>query len=148
MNPHQYTILVLNDEPGQLEITRGVLSGAGYRVVLGYDGEDGTWKVKQQRFDLIITDIAMPRFSGLELIQAIRRDPATAHIPVIAVTSYTWELVAETAAGLGCAAFVSKPFLPQTLLNTVEKALESGRSTERCGHHGDMKTPPSTGARG
>jgi CheY-like chemotaxis protein len=147
MNPSQYTILVLDDEPEQLEIARRVLSGAGYRVVLGYDGEDARWKMKHQRFDLIITDIAMPRFSGLELIQAIRRGADTACIPVIAVTSYTWELVAETAAGLGWTAFVSKPFLPQTLLNTVEKAMESGRSTERCGHHGDMKTPPSTGTR-
>ncbi len=124
MNPSRYTVLVLDDEPGQLEITGGVLSGAGYRVVLGYGGDDGMWKVKQQRFDLIITDIAMPRFSGLEFIQAIRCDPDTAHIPVIAVTSYTWELVAETAAGLGCTAFVSKPFLPKTLLDTVEQALE------------------------
>jgi CheY-like chemotaxis protein len=131
MNPSLYTILVLDDEPGQLEITRRVLSGAGYRVVLGYDGHDGRWKVKQQRVDLIVTDIAMPRCSGLELIQAIRRDPVTAHIPVIAVTSHTWELVAETAAGLGCTAFLAKPFSPETLLNSVEKALASGQSSER-----------------
>jgi len=126
MNPSQCTVLVLDDEPGQLEITRRVLGGAGYRVVLGYDGRDGTLKVKQQRIDLIVTDIAMPRFSGLELIQAIRRDPVTAHIPVIALTSHTWDLVAETAAELGCTAFVSKPFFPATLLDAVAKALEPG----------------------
>jgi len=145
---NHYTILLLDDEPGQLEITRRLLSGAGYRVVVGYGGEEGIWWVKRQRFDLIVTDIAMPRFSGLDLIQAIRSDPDTAHIPIIAVTSHTWELVAETAAGLGCTAFVAKPFVPAKLLATVAKALESGRSTEPSGQDGGPKIPPSTGAGG
>jgi CheY-like chemotaxis protein len=126
MNPSEYTILVLDDEPCQAELVRRVLSGAGYKVVIGLSGEVGVHQLEGQRFDLVITDLAMPQFSGLELIQAIRKQPHTAQIPIIAVSAHTWELVIETAADLGCDAFIAKPFAAGTLLDTVAKMLAKG----------------------
>jgi two-component system, OmpR family, phosphate regulon response regulator PhoB len=126
MNPSECTVLVVDDEPSQAELIRRVLSGAGYKVVMGLGGEVGIHQVKEQRFDLIITDLAMPQLSGLELIQAIRSQRHTAHIPIIAVSAHTWELVIQTAADLGCDAFVAKPFAPAELLDTVAKTLAGG----------------------
>jgi CheY-like chemotaxis protein len=126
MEPSEHTILVVDDEPSQAELLRRVLSSAGYKVVIGLGGEVGVQQLQEQHFDLVITDLAMPQFSGLELVQAIRKQTLTAHIPIIAVSAHTWELVVETAADLGCDAFIAKPFAAGRLLETVAEALAKG----------------------
>ncbi|MGD0947616.1 MAG: response regulator, partial [Candidatus Binatia bacterium] len=64
-----------------------VLTRAGYRVIPAYGGEDAIRKVKAGGIDLVVTDLAMPKVTGIEVIQTIKSDPATQHIPVIAVTA-------------------------------------------------------------
>lgn len=116
-------ILIVDDCPDLLQILRHMLSAAGYGVVPACGGEDALRKLRRRRVDLILTDLAMPRVSGLDLIQQVKRDPDLSDIPIIAVTAYSWDTLGHAAADLGCSGFVSKPVDRHLLLDTVAKQL-------------------------
>ncbi len=80
------SILVVEDSLTIREIERKILKSAGYDVVVAVDGVDGLNKTKGQRFDLIITDIDMPRMNGLELTKTLKEDPKYQHIPIVIVS--------------------------------------------------------------
>jgi CheY-like chemotaxis protein len=118
-------ILVVEDEPDIMRIISHALTAAGYRVVHAYGGEDAIRKVKVQRPDLVLTDLAMPKVSGVEVIQAIKKDPETQHIPILAVTAHVWDGIAQSAGQVGVDGFISKPFNMKQLLQEVQKFLPS-----------------------
>lgn len=116
-------ILVVEDEPDIMRIITHALTAAGYRVVHAYGGEDAIRKVKAHRPDLVLTDLAMPKVSGVEVIQAIKKDPETQHIPIVAVTAHVWDGIAQSAGQVGVNGFISKPFNMKQLLQEVQKYL-------------------------
>ncbi|MBI1813876.1 MAG: response regulator [Deltaproteobacteria bacterium] len=118
-------ILVVEDEPDIMRIITHALTAAGYRVVHAYGGEDAIRKVKSQRPDLVLTDLAMPKVSGVEVIQAIKKDPETQHIPILAVTAHVWDGIAQSAGQVGVNGFIPKPFNMKQLLLEVQKYLPS-----------------------
>ncbi|HVN87785.1 MAG TPA: response regulator [Candidatus Binatia bacterium] len=118
-------ILVVEDEPDIMRIITHALTTAGYQVVPAYGGEDAIRKVKVQRPDLVLTDLAMPKVSGVEVIQAIKKDPETQHIPILAVTAHVWDGIAQSAGQVGVDGFISKPFNMKQLLIEVQKRLPS-----------------------
>jgi CheY-like chemotaxis protein len=118
---HHSRILIVDDDPDILRLLRSMLSAAGYDVVAGYGGDDALRKVKKQRFDLILTDLSMPKMSGVELIELLRSDPETADIPILAVTAYVWDQLGRNAADIGCNGFISKPFDSRDLLRQIAK---------------------------
>lgn len=117
-------ILIVEDDPDIMRILMHTLSGAGYQVVPAYGGEDAIKKVKVQKPDLILTDLAMPKVSGVEVVETIKKDPDTQHIPIVAVTAHVWDGIAQSAGQLGCDGFISKPFSPRQLLQEVQKYLK------------------------
>lgn len=118
------TILVVEDEQDQMAILTQVLTRAGYRVVSAYGGEDAIHKVKARKIDLVVTDLAMPKVTGIELIQTIKSDPATQHTPVIVVTAHVWDHVGQAASQAGCDGFISKPYTAARLIQEVHKYLK------------------------
>ena len=106
-----------------MRIISHTLTAAGYRVLPAYGGEDAIRKVKQHLPDLVLTDLAMPKVSGVEVIQAIKKDPETQHIPVLAVTAHVWDGIAQSAGQVGCDGYISKPFNMKQLLQEVQKHL-------------------------
>lgn len=116
-------ILVVEDDPDIMRLMTHTLAGAGYQVIPAYGGEDALRKVKRQRPDLILTDLAMPKMSGVEVIQRIKDDPETRQIPVLAVTAYVWDSLAQSAGQVGCDGFVGKPFNAKHLLREVARHL-------------------------
>jgi len=118
-------ILVVEDEPDIMRIITHALTAAGYQVVLAYGGEDAIKKVKAQRPDLVLTDLAMPKVSGVEVIAAIKKDPETQHIPILAVTAHVWDGIAQSAGQVGVNGFISKPFNMKQLIAEVQKHLPS-----------------------
>jgi CheY-like chemotaxis protein len=120
-------ILVVEDEPDIMRIITHALQAAGHQVVPAYGGEDAIRKAQAQRPDLVLTDLAMPKVSGVEVIKAIKEDPATKDIPVIAVTAHVWDGIAQSAGQVGCDAYISKPFNMKQLLQEVEKFLPPGK---------------------
>lgn len=119
-----YRILVVEDDPDLMRIISYTLTSAGYEVVRAYGGEDALRKIeKPGGFDLILTDLAMPKMSGVEVIEAVKTNPDTSHIPIIAVTAYIWDGIAQSAGQVGCDGFIAKPFERTHLLEEVEKHL-------------------------
>lgn len=118
-------ILVVEDDPDIMRIITHVLSAVGHQVIPAYGGEDAVRKVKAQKFDLVLTDLAMPKVSGVEVIHTIKGDPEICHIPVVAVTAHVWDGIAQSAGQVGCDGFISKPFSTKQLVQEVQKHLKS-----------------------
>ena len=119
-------ILVVEDDPDIMRILTQTLSAAGFQVVPAYGGEDAIKKVRTHMPDLVLTDLAMPKVSGVEVIERVKQDPETQQIPVVAVTAHVWDGLAQNAGQVGCDGYLSKPFTAKQLLQEVHKFLKPG----------------------
>jgi len=117
-------ILVVEDEPDMMRILTHALTAVGHHVVPAFGGEDAIRKVQAQQFDIVLTDLAMPKVSGVEVIRAIKTDPTTRHIPVLAVTAHVWGEIALSASEAGCDGYISKPFSMKQVVQEVAKYLK------------------------
>ncbi len=126
-------ILVVEDDADMMRIIVHALRAAGHVVIPAYGGEDALRKVQQQMPDLVLTDLAMPKVSGVELIQQIKKNPATQHIPCVAVTAHVWEFLAQSAGDAGCEGYLGKPFTHRQLVEFVSKHLPGQESAEAKG---------------
>jgi CheY-like chemotaxis protein len=84
-------VLVVEDDPATMKLITYELNNPGYQVIIGYGGEDAIRKVNALKPDLVLTDLEMPKVTGYDVIAAVRQDPATCHIPVVAVTAHLWD---------------------------------------------------------
>ncbi|AMM14030.1 hybrid sensor histidine kinase/response regulator [Burkholderia sp. PAMC 28687] len=113
-------VLVVDDSLTVRELERKLLAGRGYDVTIAVDGMDGWNAVRGERFDLVITDIDMPRLDGIELVTLIRRDPHLRDTPVM-IVSYK-DRAEDRQRGLDAGAdyYLAKgSFHDQTLLDAV-----------------------------
>ncbi|HEX3349945.1 MAG TPA: response regulator [Acetobacteraceae bacterium] len=116
-------ILVVEDTPDNRQIMRDLLTSVGYELIEAADGESGVAAALAHRPDLILMDIQLPVIDGYEAARRIKANPATAAIPVIAVTSYALSGDEAKALAAGCDAYVAKPFSPRDLLAKVRMFL-------------------------
>ena len=115
----QQSILVVDDE----EVIRDFLSEVleGYDITLACDGDEAIDKLKQRRFDLVITDLRMERVPGDEVVKAAHElNPCT---KVIVISGYSSLYTASRSASSGACAFLSKPFSITELMQAVTSAL-------------------------
>ncbi len=120
-------VLVIDDEPTILELLRINFEMEGFEVVSAPDGHAGLEKARDNQPDLIISDIMMPGFDGLELLNALRADPTTAEIPVILLSAKAQKADVQRGLDLGADDYVTKPFDPLELLDRVNAALAKVR---------------------
>jgi CheY-like chemotaxis protein len=114
-------IMVVEDDVDLMRLIIHALRSAGFDVVQTYGGADALRKVKVHKPDLVLTDLAMPGMSGVEVIAQIKGDAETQHIPCIAVTAHIWDHIAQAASQTGCDSLVPKPFTSVRLLQEVTK---------------------------
>ncbi len=119
------TVLIIDDEPLVAESIRAVLSGDGYHCLVLHDTPEALELLESTRVDLIVSDIRLPHFSGIELVTMLKKE--LPQIPIILTTGYTGTEVAIEAMKAGAYDFLEKPFDRETLLGLVRKALH--------GHH-------------
>src|SRR5690242_4107572 len=81
-------ILIIEDNPENLDLMRYLLEAFGYAVVGAMDGEQGLARAIEHKPNLILCDLQMPKFDGFEVIQRIRDNPQLCDRPVVAVTAY------------------------------------------------------------
>lgn len=114
-------ILLVDDEPGLLRIFHTVLKNYGYEVTGCTSASEALAQLGRERFDLVISDVNMPKCGGLELLQMIR----TLHpsIPVIVMTGRPSADVEHRAAEHGAFRFLIKPIMPANLRSAIESAL-------------------------
>ena len=116
------SILIVDDE----EIIRDFLSEVleDYDISLACDGDEAITKLKDSHFDLVITDLRMPKVPGEEVVRAAREtDPNT---KVIVISGYSSLYTVSQSVNHGACAFLSKPFSIKELIQTVTTALEGG----------------------
>ncbi len=106
------TILVVDDEPPILRMLGRVLSGAGYELVTATDAEEALELVDEKRPDIVISDIRLPRMSGIELTSEIRK--RLPGVRVLLISAY------QEPAGHDADAFIAKPFDNDYLIERVE----------------------------
>jgi two-component system NtrC family sensor kinase len=115
-------ILIIDDRrENLLFLADSVLRPEGYEVITAVDGKQGLDKALAEEPDLIITDLKMPRLTGLELIAALRKERRD--IPVILTTFYGSEQAAIEAFRLGARDYIVKPYQIRDMLESVERAL-------------------------
>jgi YesN/AraC family two-component response regulator len=122
----QQSILVVDDEDIIREFLFEVLRES-YTVATAVDGQDAIDKVKATKFDLIITDLKMPRVSGEELVRFVRSHEPTSK--VIVISGYSTLFSVSQSVDSGANAFLSKPFSIKQLMQTVTSVLSDSGST-------------------
>lgn len=127
MEQREALILVVEDNPDQLRILTEMLRAAGYKTASSLGAEPGFRKAKSLKPDLILTDLAMPNVSGVQLIDQLRADPDTQEIPIVAVTAFVWDNIAQAAGNAGADGFIGKPYTRARLIDEVQKHLARTR---------------------
>jgi DNA-binding response OmpR family regulator len=119
------TILVVDDDPVILQLLQVNFEMEGFTVVTAVDGEDGVNKARSGKPDIVVSDVMMPKKSGLELAAELKADEATRSIPVLLLTAKAqWNDVA-TGLESGADDYVTKPFEPLELVDRVNRLLET-----------------------
>ncbi len=114
-------ILVVDDEPLLREIMAEWLGSEGYQVRTAQDGIEALQILEQNRVDLIVTDIRMPRMDGVALLKKLK-EAAAEFIPAIVVTGFA-DLGRREAYDLGAGALIAKPFTDEDLVSAVKRIL-------------------------
>lgn len=120
------TILFVEDnEDNRAIYTLFLEQRGGFRVLHALDGQEGIDMARRERPDLILMDVSIPVIDGLDATRILRADPATAHIPIIAVTAHAMLSDREKAMEAGCDGYIAKPAEPQVVLAAVQQLLGS-----------------------
>jgi CheY-like chemotaxis protein len=120
-------ILVVDDDPDFVEVTRMVLEPAGYQVISAADGDEGLRRLREEQPDLVILDVIMETvLDGLHMSQEMANDPEHLVIPILMVTSIAnrdYAALFPTDESIHIDDFVSKPITPDDLLRRVKALL-------------------------
>jgi two-component system cell cycle response regulator DivK len=117
------TVLYVEDNEYNRKIVRQLLTRTSYRLREAADGEAALGMVRQERPDLILMDVQLPKMSGLDVTRALRGDPATAYVPIIVVTSFALSGDEQRAMAAGASAYIAKPYSPRELLSLIHTFL-------------------------
>ena len=117
-------VVCVEDEPEMIDLFRLILNRRGFEVIGANGGREGLETIREQKPDLVLLDLMMPDMDGWEVYHQLKADEATRDIPVIVVTAKAQSI--DKVLGLHIAKvddYISKPFSPQELLESVEKVL-------------------------
>jgi two-component system alkaline phosphatase synthesis response regulator PhoP len=124
------TILVVDDEPGIVQIARDYLDRAGFRVVTAGDGASALRLARAERPSLLVLDLMLPGMDGLDVTRALRQDPATRKLPIIMLTARVEEADRLIGLELGADDYITKPFSPRELVARVRAVLRRSEGDE------------------
>lgn len=119
--PSRVRVLFVDDSLSVRKVAENALGALGADVQLAVDGIDALAKLREHTFDIVFTDLEMPRMHGYELIRELRFLPAYRELPIVVVTSRTGQKHQEQARSLGATDYLTKPFTPQTLEAAIQK---------------------------
>ena len=119
-------ILVVDDEPEAVELLQFNLEQNGFKVLTAADGVEALQKVRTLMPNLVVLDVMLPEIDGIEVCKMIRRDPATAAIPIIMLTARAAEIDRVLGLELGADDYMTKPFSPRELILRIRKLLQRG----------------------
>ncbi|MEO0080457.1 MAG: response regulator [candidate division WOR-3 bacterium] len=130
MSTDRPLILLADDEPDVVMVTRARLELNGFRVVTAQDGEEVLTLFRENPPDLLLLDLKMPRLDGYQVCRRLKANPATCHVPIIifSASSSRSEMLERLCLELGADDYLRKPFVSEELLAKV------GRLLGQCRH--------------
>lgn len=117
-------ILVVDDSPTEMTHFREVLGKHGFEMIEAFNGEDGCQKAIDHLPDLILMDIVMPEMNGFQATRKITREPKTAHIPVVIVSTKNQETDRVWGKRQGAKEYLTKPIDENELIRVINLVLE------------------------
>ena len=124
-------ILVADDEIYILHILEFSLNLEGYEVISATSGAEALLKVAADRPDLVVLDVLMPEIDGHEVCRRLKSDERTRDIPVVFLSAKDTPADQEIGLRLGADAYITKPFSPQRLIDTIQGLLDGARTEGR-----------------
>lgn len=116
--------LLIEDNPRNAYLLRYILEHAGFSVDHAGDGPLALKKAETETYRLVILDIQLPGMDGYAVAQALRCQPRTRDLPIIAVTSHAMVGDRERALAAGCDAYIEKPIDPISFVDEIREALD------------------------
>lgn len=116
-----YKILLVEDEKNIILGVRTCLDAVGYHVAVVEDGEAALEFVSQEKPDLILLDLLLPKMDGFEVLETLKGNEDTRDIPIIVLTAKAGEEDRQRSLELGADAYMTKPFRPQELWDMLKK---------------------------
>jgi signal transduction histidine kinase/DNA-binding response OmpR family regulator len=126
--PHDKSILVVDDDPNIRSLLQQELTEAGYKVRLAEDGRKALTLIREETPGLVILDVMMPEMNGFDVAAVLKNDPATMHIPIIILS-----IVEDKERGfrLGVDRYLTKPIDTASLFHEVDTLLDQGKSKKK-----------------
>ena len=121
-------LLVIDDELGILDTLRILLKGEGYEVITALDGEQGLEKAREEKPDLVVLDIMMPKLDGYETCRMLKSDERTRNIPVILLSAKGRNIDQKVGFEVGADDYIVKPFSPRKLVERINTILGQNSS--------------------
>lgn len=119
-------LLIVDDETGIVEVLEKILAPTAKEIDTASNGREALEKIKTGKFDAVLSDINMPEMDGLELLARVRE--MQNEIPFVFLSGYGDQEKMRRALRLGATDFLDKPFQPEALIVTIEKALKLGQA--------------------
>ncbi len=116
-------ILAVDDSASMRQMVSFTLKQQGHNVTDAVDGQDALNKAKSGSFDLVITDVNMPKMDGITLVRELRALPAFKGVPILLLTTESAAEKKQEGKKAGATGWLVKPFDPDQLLNTIKKVL-------------------------
>ncbi len=119
------TILIIEDKESMLDMLRQTLEAEGYKVIPAKDGAEGIRKLSEERIEIVLTDLKLPKKDGFEVLKTVKEDNPL--LPVIVMTAFGTIETAVKAVKQGAYDFLTKPFDTGHLLVLIKRALDATR---------------------
>jgi two-component system cell cycle response regulator DivK len=119
----QPVVLLAEDFEDARELYRDYLEFSGFTVKTATNGQDAIDQAIALQPDLILMDASMPVLDGWQATRQLKSNPATQHIPILALTAHAFDDARQQAKSVGCDGFVTKPCLPDDLVTQVRATL-------------------------
>jgi two-component system, cell cycle response regulator DivK len=127
----QPVVLLAEDFEDARELYRDYLEFSGFTVHTARNGREAIDLAVSLMPDVILMDASMPVLDGWQATKELKTNPATRHIPILALTAHAFDDARQEAKAAGCDGFVTKPCLPDDLVAKVRATLDSGRKKRR-----------------
>lgn len=123
------TILLIEDDPPMVRMYLTKLKTENFEVEVAYDGEEGLKKIKEQKIDLVLLDLMIPKLGGMELLEKVRADEKLKKIPVVILSNLSQEQDIQRAKELGVKDFLIKSnYTPSQVVAIVKSYFQSGKT--------------------
>lgn len=120
-------VLLVEDNEDNRRVYRTILEHYGYEVIEAVDGEEGVRLARRERPDLILMDVSIPLLDGWQATRILKAEPATSHIPIIALTAHAMQSDRQMATDVGCDGYLAKPVSPREVADMVRHWIGSPR---------------------